>query len=146
MTVETDTKPTARALARPKIKKRKKSCQEGEESKNRAYCPLRCGWARGACRFSALQCNSNGYFIPQELYFFVYHKGTLSANYSLIITGDYRQLSFPSSNVSLLGYNLTILYNSSLSYLHPGPSFFPLPLDSNTNYLTQQAYTRDDGG
>ena len=66
-------------------------------------------------------------------------KKHLSQEYSLSITGDYRHLSNGTfCKASLLGYGLTILSNSSLSNLPNGPSFFPLPLETqtkNVNFL-----------
>ena len=50
-------------------------------------------------------------------------------SYNLDITGDYRQgLFFGVVNVSLLGYNLIILYSSFSFFYYPaaGPSFFYL--------------------
>ena len=59
---------------------------------------------------------------------------TLSFINRLIITGDYRRLSFPLFNkASLLGYTLSILLYSSLSYFFLGPSIFYPPYFSTTN-------------
>ena len=64
----------------------------------------------------------------------------LSFTYRLIITGDYRRLSLSLlSKVSLLGYKLSILLHSSLSYF-TGPSIFCPPYFSTTNI--KQIYYR----
>ena len=104
---------------------------------------------RKLSRKSAEQRKSNKYFIYNFKFNFT---STLSVkNHSLTITGDYRRLSFKIllSKASLLGYDLTILYNPSLSELFLGPSFFPLPVDiqiiffqQNRTYITTRRQPR----
>ena len=83
----------------------------------------------------ALQSKSKRYFAFISIPF---RNRALYVIYSLIIAGDYGRLSNSTfCKASLLGYDLTILLYSSLSKLLPGPSFFPLPLQSKqtTNLL-----------
>ena len=64
-------------------------------------------------------------------YFFLLKNRALSVTHSLIITGEYRHLSHSIfCKASLLGYDLTILFYSYFPKSLPGPSFFPLPLQS----------------
>ena len=89
-------------------------------------------------RGTALYCKSNRDFPAFQIYF----RRALSVNYSLIIAGDYRRLSYStSSKASLLGYDITILFHSSIFILFLGPSVFPIPLQSNTK--TNKFYSRN---